>query len=206
MITFIASYINLIILFAVFAGAVIAVYLFRKSRSIPAMMRETLFDTAKQWNLVGLAKQETDERRILEGLRTYVETADKEKRAELRGFIRGGDSHPDLNLSKVNAFRLLARNLTEVFPLLGILGTVCSLSVAVGVSGASEAPSAEILGVVLGLFGTAIDSTVYGLLSAVVAMLVFGAIEGRLETAFDVVKRYREIIDKAVILTSGRED
>ncbi len=205
MIALIASSINFIILLAAIFACALAVYLWRRSRDIPREMRETMLTTARTWGLNAETISTGDLKLILEALRVFVETADTERRAELRGFIKGGDRKPDLDLSRLRVARTLARVTTEVFPLLGILGTVCALSVSVGMSKEAGIATSETLKSVISLFGTAISSTIYGLSCAVIAMYVFGTIESKLEESLEIVRRYRDIIDKAVLIASSGE-
>ncbi|MDZ7814972.1 MAG: MotA/TolQ/ExbB proton channel family protein [Planctomycetota bacterium] len=206
MIEIIASSVNYVIASLALVCLAIAAYLYHRSRTIPKRMEETIRATAAEWNLAGASKAAFEPARVLEGMKVFVETAGRAGRAELRGYLKGADERKDLDLSAVRAVQRLARVLTEVFPLLGILGTVCALSVAVGLSGGGEPPSPDMIGQFLGLFGNAVDSTIYGLLAAVVFMVVFAAIEGRLERSYELVSRYRDVMDRALLLAYSREE
>ncbi|GAB4155007.1 MAG: hypothetical protein Kow00107_04920 [Planctomycetota bacterium] len=205
MITFLAATINYIILLFAIVGVFLAYFLWRSSRELPVALHRIILDTARQWGLTDLADRE-DASRVLEGLRMFVEHADAERRGELRGYLSGSDRKPDLELPKVRTAQRLAHILTEVFPLLGILGTVCALSASMAATAATEGVSQELLAQVLSLFGTAIDSTIYGLVCAVAFMLTFGAIDSRLEQAAEMTAKYRDILDKAAILAWGARD
>ncbi len=200
MIALIASVINWLILGTAVAAGLLAWYLWRKSRELPGMMLDMISETANQWGLNELVARK-DSARILEGLRQFVETADQERRAELRGYLKGGDRRPELDLHKVKVAIRMGHILTEIFPLLGILGTVCALSTAMGSAGGEV--NGEGLQKVLALFGTAIDSTIYGLICAVVAMRGFGALDSRLERTMDQLAHFREVLDKAMLLAYG---
>jgi biopolymer transport protein ExbB/TolQ len=202
MITFLAASINYIILAFAISAFLLALYLWRRSRELPEALRATILETAREWGLSDLAER-GDVHRVLEGLRLFVEQADEGRRGELRGFLSGNDRKRDLELPRVRTAQRLAHIVTEVFPLLGILGTVCALSVSMSVTSSADAVSSELLNSVLSLFGTAIDSTIYGLICAVTFMIAFGAIDGRIEQAAEMIAKYRDIIDKAVLLAWG---
>ena len=206
MIEIIASSVNYVIAFLALVCLVIAVYLYYRSRTIPGKMDKTIRTTAAKWNLAGAQETAVMPARVLEGMKVFVETAGPTTRAELRGYLKGTEESKELDLSSVRAIQRLAKVLTEVFPLLGILGTVCALSVAVGLSGGGEPPTSDLIGQFLGLFGQAVDSTIYGLLAAVIFMVVFAAIEGRLERSYELVDRYRDVMDRALLLAYSREE
>jgi len=206
MIETIAAWINYLIAALAAGAAVLAWHLNRRAREIPARMREAIRRTAKEWGAAVPEGGSDELMRVLDNLRAFVETADPERRAELKGFIRGGDGREDAGVARTKALLGLGRVFTEVFPLMGILGTVCALSATAGISDLAARPSREALERVLSLFGTAVSSTIYGLICAVVFMFVFGALEARLTYSFELVRRYRDLMDKALLIAStGRE-
>lgn len=75
--------------------------------------------------------------------------------------------------SQASFWYTLYANITAIFPLLGIFGTVCSL---VGVSGAEDISSN---------FSVALDTTAWGVLFAMIFKLLDAPIASKLERALD---------------------
>ncbi|MFA4986583.1 MAG: MotA/TolQ/ExbB proton channel family protein [Candidatus Brocadiia bacterium] len=202
MILFLSQYINWIILAVAVITAGVALYLYFRVRELPRSLGEMIAETAKQWGLGEYAAFEKDPRRLLEAMRKKLETADTNLKSEIRGFLTGGDQRPELRVNSVVMAKNIGRILTEIFPLLGILGTVCALSVSVGYTESVDA-TASVLPRVMALFGVAVDSTIYGLICAVICMLVFGYLDTRLEETLASAKQYREVMDRAFSLTAA---
>lgn len=88
------------------------------------------------------------------------------------------------------------RALLEVFPILGILGTVCAMALAADSKGSAEEASNR-LAAVMGNFGDAMYSTIWGLGSAAVGMILLGVFAPRVEQWFEDIREFKTLVHKA---------
>ena len=91
--------------------------------------------------------------------------------------------------------------MVQVFPLLGILGTILSIAQSAagetGVNGVLDPVS------VTSSFSTAMDTTILGIFFGIVFMLVDSNFQGKISEFFDSSQRYRSFFDD-VALRSGK--
>lgn len=88
------------------------------------------------------------------------------------------------------------RALLEVFPILGILGTVTAMALSADV-GASGSDASGRLTAVMANFGDAMYSTIWGLGSAAIGMLLMGLFAPKMEQWFIDIREFKSLVSKA---------
>lgn len=88
------------------------------------------------------------------------------------------------------------RALLEVFPILGILGTVTAMALSAD-AGTSGTDASGRLTAVMANFGDAMYSTIWGLGSAAVGMLLMGLFAPKIEQWFTDIREFKSLVTKA---------
>jgi biopolymer transport protein ExbB/TolQ len=87
----------------------------------------------------------------------------------------------------------VATVIVNVFPLLGILGTILALGQAIG---GYEVGTVEVeTALILRSFINAIDTTIYGLFFAIIYMIINALVQSRLERLLLEMEQYRKILN-----------
>ncbi len=129
--------------------------------------------------------------------------SDPEDREKIRTRIRILDERRDyLNSYRFESAWTVARSGIEAYPLLGVLGTIFALWLAMrGPSGEGEAA----VGVIVSRFGVAIDSTFAGLAMAIALMIVNSALETLFRRVLENRRHVRDLVirSKRELIGSG---
>lgn len=114
---------------------------------------------------------------------------DKDK---LRQFV---ESKPHKNLRWLERLYHLGPTFSEIYPMLGILGTVTAIAVALN---EQDAVSGTVgFHGVIGAFGLALDTTIWGLIFAAVFMVVHAFLDPRARVLTELHQKIDEILIKA---------
>ena len=118
-----------------------------------------------------------------------AERQDIELTARLADTIRAQDERKvDMRTYRMECIGNVATAVVQVFPLLGILGTVLGLGASLqggdGTAGVER---------IVGAFATAIDTTILGLSAAVVFMVVDALAQARISRLRRALVRYRDV-------------
>lgn len=185
---FLAAEINWFILAFFVVGMAGLALLARQASKIPAHLRYVLSVIVDEIGDAGLARRKsTDNLTLLYALRQHLAAAEPVRRGQLQGRILESNRwKPDIASERVKRFAHVLGVFGEIFPLLGILGTVCAMAARALLP---EDPAA--FGEVVKLFGTAVTSTVYGILCAVVFLPLFQWVSAKLESGFKQAEEYR---------------
>lgn len=189
LIQFLAGHINWIILVFFVVGAVGLGILARHAMRVPNHLRYVLGVIVDEIGEPGLSKQKSqDNSSVIYALKQYLAGADPVRRGQLQGRILESNRwKPDIAGEGMRRFSSVLGVFGEIFPLLGILGTVCAMA-AKGIMG-QEAGAA--FAQVVRLFETAITSTIYGILCAVIFIPIYQWISSKLEAGYKQADEYR---------------
>jgi len=118
---------------------------------------------------------------------------DKEVSAMVNRLTIKDESRPDMKTHRFETWYSLFRTFAEVFPLLGIVGTVIAIWAGLSASGAD----ADKVGKVVTNFGDSVISTALGLAAAIVFMFVNAWFEPGFERWLAYKEQVRDIINIA---------
>lgn len=175
-IQFLAANINWIILGFFIAGMTGLAVLARAASRIPRQLRYVL-------DVIGdeVRCDAPDNLARLYSLKQYLAAADPVRRGHLQGRILESNRwKPDIANEGTRRFASVLGVFGEIFPLLGILGTVCAMA-AKGMAGGEPE---VVFGQVVKLFETAVTSTIYGIICAVIFIPLFQWISGKLDAGY----------------------
>lgn len=177
-IQFLATNINWIILcfFAVGMAGLFA--LWRAAARVPRHVRYVLDVVADE---IKDLRKDGDNLALLYSLKQYLAAADPVRRGQLQGrLLESNRWKPDIASDGTRRFASVLGVFGEIFPLLGILGTVCAMAAKGMMGGDAEI----VFGQVVKLFETAVTSTIYGIVCAVIFIPLWQWIAGKLESGY----------------------
>ncbi|MBI2899720.1 MAG: MotA/TolQ/ExbB proton channel family protein [Planctomycetes bacterium] len=193
-IQFLAANINWIILAFFVVGIGGLAVLSRQASRIPDHLRYVLGVILDEIRDPGLGRQKSqDNLTVLYALKQHLAASDPVRRGHLQGRILESNRwKPDIAGEGTRRFGHVLGVFGEIFPLLGILGTVCAMA-AKGMLPADANPEqvSATFAEVVRLFGTAVTSTVYGIVCAVIFIPLFQWISAKLESGYKQAEEYR---------------
>lgn len=142
---------------------------------------------------------------VLARLRAVIEERDERSIGNHGRTIRNaGEELTEARVRTPEQLWDFLRTLIEVFPLLGILGTVCSMAVS-AVASSEEAASSERLAAVMESFGNAMYSTIAGLGAAAIALVVYGFVAKKVEHWFSDLSEFKRLVARAEHIGAGAD-
>ena len=191
-----ADLVNPIIGFLSLVTLCLLALLYRHARRLPRRLLDVLQAAARE---IGAVVEPPTPMALLYALRKRGEGDDELVVGRLGGIIDNEDKfQPDFHLDRIRHVQEITRTLIEIFPILGILGTVCAMAGAVGLQQGTDAAAAgAALGRIVELFGIAIHSTVYGIGAGILFMILHALIGPRLDSSVRQAEEYREWITQA---------
>src|SRR5262245_16110236 len=168
------------------------------SRAEKALLADYLF------NAVGLLSRRSDVARhmsiderinvFMADIRDAVETGGENARKMLDRLMTKDEERLYLKTHRFERGYSIARSCIEIFPLLGIIGTVIAIAAGLNTSGASEA---DRVSQVVQNFGHSVWSTAAGLLAAIFFMILNAWFEPDFERLLGYAGIIREMIAHA---------
>lgn len=116
---------------------------------------------------------------------------------QLKGLQKLQENKPYRKLRTIQSIYAVGPAVTEAYPMLGILGTVISIAGSLSTLSVGDGTVGPDFSVVIESFGTALWTTIEGLVFAVIFMIIHSWVDSNYTILSDVRRKFEEIVREA---------
>lgn len=188
-----ADNINYIIFTFFIVESIIFVYLLRLTIKFNYRIDSKIKKVAEECKYIG---DINSSEAILIWFNNYLDSLKKEEAFEVKGYFKAeNEGRDEIDTSYLEYIKNIFKTIIETFTLLGILGTVCAISASLS----SNVNDIEQLLKEFGFFfGQAVNSTIYGLICAIIFMIINSILETRIDRILSNRLLYLNLFERAI--------